>query len=106
MRRAIARTFSSKGVFDYIVVGGGSSGSVMAARLSENRNNRVLLLEGGKNNLNYIWLHIPVGYLYCIGNPRTDWCFSTCIEPGLNNRQLIYPRGLGLGGCSNINGNS
>lgn len=89
--------------FDYIVVGGGSAGCVLANRLSENPRNRVLLLEaGGKDN--YIWIHIPVGYLYCMGNPRTDWGFQTDEQSGLNGRALNYPRGRVLGGCSSING--
>jgi choline dehydrogenase len=96
-------TYRSFSTYDYIIVGGGSSGSVLADRLSENGEHRVLLLEAGHVD-KYIWVHIPVGYLYCIGNERTDWCFSTRDEPGLNNRKLIYPRGLGLGGCSLING--
>lgn len=89
--------------FDYIVVGSGSAGSVVASKLSENPSNKVLLLEAGKVD-NYPWQHIPVGYLYCINNPRADWCLSTQVEKGLNNRSLIYPRGLGVGGCSLING--
>ncbi|MBB4953552.1 choline dehydrogenase-like flavoprotein [Agrobacterium vitis] len=89
--------------FDYIIVGAGSAGCVMANRLAADRNNRVLLLEAGGND-NYHWIHIPVGYLYCINNPRTDWCFSTEKEEGLNGRALNYPRGKVLGGCSSING--
>ena len=89
--------------FDYVVIGVGSAGCLMANRLSANRNNRVLLLEAGKKD-NYHWIHIPVGYLYCIGNPRTDWLFKTQPDAGLNGRQLLYPRGKTLGGCSSING--
>ncbi|HWK85997.1 MAG TPA: GMC family oxidoreductase N-terminal domain-containing protein [Xanthobacteraceae bacterium] len=88
--------------FDYIVVGAGSAGCVLANRLSADPNNRVLLLEaGGKDN--WIWFHIPVGYLFAIGNPRSDWMFRTEDEPGLNGRSLHYPRGKVIGGCSAIN---
>ncbi len=86
---------------DYIIVGGGSAGCVLANRLSAKAS--VLLLEAGGRD-NYHWVHIPVGYLYCIGNPRTDWGFRTAEEPGLNGRSLMYPRGRILGGCSSING--
>lgn len=89
--------------FDYIVVGAGPAGCLLANRLSANPEQRVLLLEAGGRD-NYPWIHIPVGYLFCIGNPRTDWCFKTEAEPGLQGRALSYPRGKVLGGCSSING--
>ena len=89
--------------FDYIIIGGGSAGCVLANRLSADPKVRVALLEaGGKDN--YIWVKIPVGYLYCFGNPRTDWGYKTAPEPGLNGRSLDYARGRILGGCSSING--
>ncbi|MCW6512453.1 GMC family oxidoreductase [Lichenifustis flavocetrariae] len=89
--------------FDYIVVGAGSAGCLLANRLSRDPTSRVLLLEAGRKD-NHPWIHIPVGYLYCIGNPRTDWLFNTEPEAGLNGRSLRYPRGKALGGCSSING--
>jgi choline dehydrogenase len=89
--------------FDYIVVGAGTAGCLLANRLSADASKQVLLLEAGPPD-NYHWIHIPVGYLYCIGNPRVDWCFNTEAEAGLNGRQLRYPRGRTLGGCSSING--
>jgi choline dehydrogenase-like flavoprotein len=89
--------------YDYIIVGAGTAGCLLANRLSADPGTRVLLLEaGGKDN--YHWIHIPVGYLYLMGNPRADWCFKTAEEPGLNGRSLAYPRGKVLGGCSSING--
>ncbi|MEK0081618.1 GMC family oxidoreductase [Benzoatithermus flavus] len=91
------------GTFDYIVVGAGTAGCVLANRLSADPGTRVLLLEAGGRD-RYFWIHIPVGYLYTMNNPRTDWCFVTEPEPGLNGRALNYPRGKVLGGCSAING--
>ncbi|SNZ21133.1 GMC family oxidoreductase [Cohaesibacter gelatinilyticus] len=89
--------------FDYVVVGAGSAGCLLANRLSANPDNRVLLIEAGDPDT-YPWIHIPVGYLYCIGNARTDWMYQTEPAKGLNGRTLIYPRGKALGGCTSING--
>ncbi len=91
------------GDFDYIVVGAGSAGCVLANRLSADPKNRVLVLEAGGRD-NWIWFHVPAGYLFAIGNPRADWMFQTEKEPGLNGRALNYPRGKVIGGCSAING--
>jgi choline dehydrogenase len=88
---------------DYIIIGAGTAGSLLANRLSADPDRRVLLLEAGGRD-DYHWVHIPVGYLYCIGNPRTDWLYETEADPGLNGRRLRYPRGKVLGGCSSING--
>jgi choline dehydrogenase len=85
------------------VVGAGTAGCLLANRLSADPNKQVLLIEAGRHDA-YMWIHIPVGYLYCIGNPRTDWLFKTDPDPGLNGRSLRYPRGKVLGGCTSING--
>lgn len=90
------------GSYDYVIVGGGSAGCVLANRLSADPARTVLLLEaGGKDD--WIWIHIPIGYLYCIGNPRTDWCYRIEPDPGLNGRSILYARGRVLGGSSSIN---
>jgi len=89
--------------FDYIIIGAGTAGALMANRLSADTNRSVLLIEAGPRD-NYHWIHIPVGYLYCIGNPRTDWLYHTEPDAGLNGRALRYPRGKVVGGCSSING--
>jgi choline dehydrogenase len=88
--------------FDYIIVGAGTAGCVLANRLTKDPSKRVLLVEAGKKD-NYFWIDIPVGYLYTIGNPRTDWCFETEPEAGLNGRRIGYARGKVIGGCSSIN---
>ncbi len=89
--------------FDYIIIGAGTAGCLLANRLSADASKRVLLIEAGRKD-DYHWIHIPVGYLYCIGNPRTDWLYQTEPDAGLNGRTLRYPRGKTLGGCSSING--
>ncbi|WP_226581313.1 GMC family oxidoreductase [Acuticoccus sediminis] len=93
---------SLEGDYDYIVVGAGTAGCILANRLSADGRSRVLILEAGGRD-NWIWFHIPVGYLFAIGNPRSDWMFRTVEEPGLNGRSLAYPRGKVIGGCSAIN---
>ena len=94
---------SDNTTFDYIVIGAGTAGALMANRLTQDRSDRTLLIEAGGRD-SHPWIHIPVGYLYCIGNPRTDWLYQTEPDAGLNGRRLRYPRGKTLGGCSSING--
>src|ERR1043165_4749001 len=94
---------SSAPDFDFVIIGAGTAGCLLANRLSADPARRVLLVEAGAND-DYHWIHIPVGYLRCIGNPRTDWRFRTEIEAGLGGRDLLYPRGKVLGGSSSING--
>ena len=93
----------SVGTYDYIIIGAGTAGCVLANRLTRDPAINVLIIEAGGRD-DYVWIHIPVGYLHCIGNPRTDWMFNTEPEAGLGGRSLIYPRGKVLGGSSSING--
>jgi choline dehydrogenase len=90
------------GSFDYVIAGGGTAGCVLANRLSADPAVSVLMLEAGGRDTG-IWIHIPVGYLFCIGNPRTDWCYRIEPDPGLNGRTILYARGRVLGGCTSIN---
>jgi GMC oxidoreductase len=91
------------GEFDYIVIGAGSAGCVISNRLTADTRSKVLLLEAGGQD-DYIWIHIPVGLFYTMGNPRTDWCFKTEPEAHVGNKRINYPRGRVLGGSSSING--
>ncbi|MFM8356857.1 MAG: GMC family oxidoreductase, partial [Gammaproteobacteria bacterium] len=88
--------------WDYIIVGAGTAGCVLANRLTADSRHRVLLIEAGGRDT-YPWIHVPVGYLFTIDNPRTDWCYRIEPESGLNQRQIVYARGRVLGGCSSIN---
>jgi choline dehydrogenase len=90
------------GTYDYVIVGAGSAGCLLANRLSADPAHRVLLVEAGGRD-DYFWIPIPVGYLYTIANPRTDWCYKTEPDPHLAGRSIHYARGRGLGGCSSIN---
>jgi choline dehydrogenase len=102
MEPTMAEAEAIEGEYDYIIVGAGSAGCLLANRLSADADKRVLVLEAGGRD-NWIWFHIPVGYLFAIGNPRSDWCFKTEAEEGLNGRSLNYPRGKVIGGSSAIN---
>jgi choline dehydrogenase len=93
----LVRNLPVKTVFDYIIVGAGSAGCVLANRLSQEKGSQVLLIEAGKDD-RYLPIHVPLGYLYSIDNPRTDWRFKTVKEVGLHERSLMYPRGKVLGG--------
>ena len=98
----MAEVEAIEGEYDYIIVGAGSAGCLLANRLSADDSARVLVLEAGGRD-NWIWFRIPVGYLFAIGNPRADWCFKTEAEEGLNGRRVAYPRGKVIGGSSSIN---
>jgi choline dehydrogenase len=102
VERCMAQAEPIVGEYDYIIAGAGSAGCLLANRLSADSDKRVLVLEAGGGD-NWIWFHIPVGYLFAIGNPRSDWCFKTEPEKGLNGRSLSYPRGKAIGGSSAIN---
>ena len=102
MNRSTLCGSGGAGEFDYVIVGGGSAGCVLANRLSADPANRVMLLEAGSHD-RWIWFHVPAGYLFAIGNPRSDWMYNTTAEAGLNGRTIAYPRGRVLGGSSAIN---
>jgi choline dehydrogenase-like flavoprotein len=102
LRYSPARMADDEAIFDYVIIGAGSAGSVLADRLSADGRHRVAVIEGGGRD-DWIWFHIPVGYLFAIGNPRADWMFKTERDPGLGGRALNYPRGKVIGGCSSIN---
>jgi choline dehydrogenase len=103
MKMTDANNVVDHGEYEYIVVGAGSAGCVLANRLTQNPKIRVLLIDAGAKD-DYVWVHVPVGYLYCINNPKTDWMFKTTPQAALNGRSLLYPRGKILGGSSSING--